>query len=154
VTSLPTWAVWTLSFGSPAITAAIAVLAQYFSHRDAGQLETRSEREEVMRILRWASELAVSEDRGKARLGIQELRALRDYKMLASSEEEFIDAALRAAIEVPLEAIARSGGEVEVIVTPDPDVVGESPVSSEEEGEGQEGADVLWRRGFLSPTLR
>jgi hypothetical protein len=107
-----------------------------------------------MRILRWASELAVSEDRGKARLGIQELRALRDYKMLASSEEEFIDAALRAAIEVPLEAIARSGGEVEVIVTPDPDVVGESPVSSEEEGEGQEGADVLWRRGFLSPTLR
>ncbi len=94
-----------------------------------------------MRILRWAAELAVSADADKARLGVQELRVLRDSKMLAPSEVEFVIAALRAAIEIPREAIVQSSGDVEVVVIPDPDVADETPVSSEGEGEGGTSCD-------------
>jgi len=122
----------------------IALLAQHISHRAARDLETRSKREEVLRNLRWAAELAVSEDVAKARLGIQQLKVLRDSKMLSPSEEGFIDAALLAAIEVPLQVIAESAGDIEVVVTADANVTEEAPVSSEQ-GEEQEGTVILWR---------
>jgi hypothetical protein len=121
----------------------IAMLAQYFSHRATRELEIRSKREEVLRNLRWAAELAVSEDVAKARLGIQELQALRNSKMLSPSEEGFIDAALLAAVEVPRQLIVESAGDIEVVVVTDPDVTWEPPVSSEE-GEEQEGEN-LWQ---------
>lgn len=138
VTTLPTWAVWVLSFGSPAITAVIALLGQYFNRRAAGELETRSKREEVLRNLRWAAELAVSDDIGKARLGMQELQALRDSRMLTPSEEGFVDAALRAAIEEPRQAIAQSTGQVEVIATTGPHVSRKAPISSEKQAKQEE----------------
>ena len=144
MTNLPTWAVWVLSFGSPTVTAAIALLGQYFSRSGDQELETRSKREEVLRNLRWAAELAVSDDIGKARLGVQELQALRDSKLLTPSEEGFIDAALHAAIEEPREAIAQSA-DPEVIIVAGPDASQEVPVSSEEEGEREE-TDILWQR--------
>jgi hypothetical protein len=138
VTSLPTWAVWVLSFGSPSLTAAIAVLAQYFGHRAARELEIRSKREEVMRNLRWAAELAASDDAKKALLGVVELKALRDSKMLSEAELGFIYAALDDAIEGPRQAINQSAGEVEVVVRCDADVAGGIPVSWGEEDEGEE----------------
>jgi|HubBroStandDraft_6_1064221.scaffolds.fasta_scaffold584242_1 hypothetical protein len=89
----------------------------YFSRRAARELEARSRREEVTRNLRWAAELAVSEDAAKARLGLQELAALRDSRLLTLSEEGFIDAALHAVIEIPRQAIARAAGDIEIGVT-------------------------------------
>ena len=151
VTSLPTWAVLALSLGSSALTAAIAFTGQYLGNRAERDLETRSRREEVMRNLRWAAELAVSEDLAKARLGQQQLKALRDAKMLNPTEEVFIDAAEHAVVEVPRQAIARLGEDVELVVTTDPAITGVGPVSPEEreeqEGDEQEGKDILWYRG-------
>jgi hypothetical protein len=138
VTSLPSWVVWTLAFGSPALTAVIAFLAQYFGRRAAWELEARSRREEVMRSLRWAAELAVSNDAAKSRLGVQELQALRDSKLLTLVEQGFIDAALRATIEIPRKAIDQSAGEVNVILEADANAAGETPVPSEEGGHGGE----------------
>jgi hypothetical protein len=138
VTSFPTWAVWTLGFFLPVFTAAVAFLGHYLGHRAARELEARSRREENMRILRWAAELAVSNDAAKARLGIQELEALRDSEMLTSAEQVFIYAALAAAIEVPRQAIAQSAKDVEVVVDRSANASGEIPVSSEEGVQGEE----------------
>jgi len=94
-----------------------------------------------MRNLRWCAELAVSDDAAKARLGVEELKALRDSKMLAPTEEEFVYAALRTAIEHPRKAITQSVSEVEVVVRTDSDITGGNPVSSEEGEQGEE-ADI------------
>jgi hypothetical protein len=133
VTSLPTWAVWLVALGSPVATAVIAIVAQYLNRRAARELETRSRREEVMRNLRWAAELAVSEDVRTARLGIEQLQALRDSQILSPAEEGFIDAALRAAIAAPRQAIEQARSEVEVIATTEVSDTGEALVPSEED---------------------
>jgi len=117
VTTLPAWAVWTLAFGSPAVTAVIAVAGEYYGRRGDVELETRSKREEVLRNLRWAAELAVSDDALKATLGLEQLQALRASQMLSPAEEEQVDAALHAAIEGPRQAITRRAGTVEVVAS-------------------------------------
>jgi hypothetical protein len=133
VTSLPTWTVWALSFGSPALTAVIACVAQYLSRRAARELEARSKREEVMRTLRWAAELAASNDAAKARLGVRQLKALQESKMLTPIEQEFVYAALEVTIKVPRQVIAQSTEEVEAVIDPSTNVAEETLVSSEEE---------------------
>lgn len=137
VTSLPTWAFWTLAFGSPGLT----ILAQYFGRRGMLELEARSRREEVMRNLRWAAELGVSNDAAKSLLGIKQLEVLRESKLLTNVEQEFIDAALKVAVQDPHEAIAQAAGEVNVIVEVGANAAGETPVPSEEGEQGEE-ADV------------
>lgn len=140
MTTLPTWAVWLLSFGSPTLTAVVAIVGQHISRRGARELETRSKREEVLRNLRWAAELAVSDDVRKARLGIQELKALQNSKMLSPAEVDFIYAALAAALDEPRQAIEQAGGEVEVVATTSLSATGNVPVPSEDE-DGQEEVD-------------
>jgi hypothetical protein len=84
--------------------------------RAARDREARFKREEVMRNLRWAAELAVSDDAAKMRLGVRELDALRNSKMLGPDAEEIIYAALRAAIEIPVQRIEQSGLEADAVV--------------------------------------
>jgi hypothetical protein len=122
----------------PVLTAATAFLGQYFGRRATGELEARSRREEVMRNLRWAAELAVSNETAKSRLGLQELEALWTSELLTDVEQGFIDAALKATIEIPRQAIAQSAGEVKVILEADANAAGETPVPSEEGGQGEE----------------
>jgi hypothetical protein len=117
VTNLPTWAVYLLSFGSPVLAFVGVLVGQRINLRAATQLEARSKREEVMRDLRWAAELAVSDDEGHARLGVAELRALGESDLLDDSEQLFIDAALNAVVNVPAREIEQLGGNVQVIAT-------------------------------------
>lgn len=117
MTTLPTWAVYLLSFGSPALSFAGVLIAQRIIRRGARELEIRSRREEVMRDLRWAAELAVSDDEDHARLGVAELRALAESEMLDESQQLFIDAALQAVVKVPAEEIKQLGDDVQVIET-------------------------------------
>jgi hypothetical protein len=138
VTTLPTWAVWVLSFGSPILTAAVALVGQRISRRGSQELESRSKREEVMRSLRWAAELAVSDDVRKARLGNRELRALQNSRLLSPAEEDFIYAALDAALDVPVHAIEQAEGDVEVVATTDVSDAGEVLLPSEDEDKQQE----------------
>lgn len=138
VTSFPTWAVWVLTFCLPVLTAVGAFLGQYFGHRAAQDLEARSKREEVMRNLRWAAELAVSNDAAKARLGIRELEALQVSKLLTTAEQGFIYAALDAAIDVPRLVIAQSAKDAEVVVEASANVSEEILVSSDEGEQGEE----------------
>jgi len=122
VTSLPTWAVWVLSFGSPLLAFVGVVFGQMITRRGARELEFRSKREEVMRILRWAAELSVSDEQAHARLGVAELGALLESELLDEEEKDFVQAALTAVVWVPVEQIELLGDEgedVQVVTGPD-----------------------------------
>ena len=94
-----------------------------------------------MRNLRWAAELAVSNDAATALLGVRELEALRDSKMLTPIEQGFIYAALKVTVEIPRQAIAESAGDVDVVLEASANAVGGILVFSEE-GERGEEADI------------
>ena len=119
MTSLPTWAVWTLSFGSPALAFVGVVIGQVIIRRGARERETRAKREEVMRILRWAAELAVSDDQGHSRLGVAELGALLGSELLDDEEKDFVQAALTAVVRVPVHQIEELGEDVQVVAESD-----------------------------------
>jgi hypothetical protein len=110
MTTLPTWAVYAVSIGAPALAFLGVLAAQYVPRKGARELESRSKREEVMRNLRWASELAVSDDEGKARLGVAQLAALAQSDLLNEQHQLFIDAALIAVIREPVEVVEQAGG--------------------------------------------
>jgi hypothetical protein len=93
-----------------------------------------------MRVLRWAAELAVSRDPAKTQLGVDELEALLVSKMLGSSEEDFVYAALLSANAALRQAMARSP-DAELVPATDPDMTRQAPVSSEE-GQEQKGGGV------------
>ena len=115
MTSLPTWAVWVLSFGSPVLAFVGVIVGQAVSRRGARELEFRSKREEVMRVLRWAAELAVSDDQAHSRLGVAELGTLLRSELLDEEEKDFVQAALTAVVRVPVEQIEQLGDDVTVV---------------------------------------
>lgn len=117
-TTLPLWAVYAVSFGTPVLAFLGVLLGSWLTRRSAQDLETRSKREETMRTLRWAAELAASEKPGLADLGVAELVALSQSDLLDDSQKVFIDAALEAVIVDPaeeIEEIEAAGDEVEVV---------------------------------------
>jgi hypothetical protein len=139
VSSLQLWAVGVIAVASPIVTAALTVRGQNLSRSGAREQEGEARREEVMTTLRWAAELAVSSDVRKARLGVQELKALQKSRLIGAVESEFIIAALDAALEVPVLAIEQAGDDVEVFATTDPDGGAADLIPSEVEGSQQEG---------------
>ena len=138
MSSLPLWVVGVIAVGSPIVTAVLTVRSQNLSRGSAREQEGEARREEVMTTLRWAAELAVSNDVRKARLGVQELKALQKSRLIGPVEEEFIIAALDAALEVPILEIEQAGDDVEVFATAYPDSSSEVYVPSEEDDQ-QEG---------------
>jgi hypothetical protein len=108
-----------LSFGTPVLAFLAVLIGQAVTRRGAKEQETRSKREEVMRILRWAAELAVSDDQAHSRLGVAELGALLGSELLDEEEKDFVQAALEAVVRVPAERIEQLGGDVQVVAEPD-----------------------------------
>ncbi|WP_446664987.1 hypothetical protein [Flexivirga sp. B27] len=144
--SLPLWAVFTVAFGSPILAFVGVVVAQLVSRRSANELEARSKREETMRILRWAAELAVSADNRIASLGVAELATLLDSDLLDDGEKSFVEAALDSVYEDPEAAIDALGQDAEVIqlsATDDSDLSGASgsgvSLATEESGGDEDG---------------
>jgi hypothetical protein len=119
VTSLPTWAVWTLAFGTPVLAFVGVVIGQVITRRGATELEIRLKREEVMRVLRWAAELAVSDDEAHARLGVAQLGVLLSSELLDEEEKDFVQAALEAVVRVPVQQIEQLGEDVQVVAESD-----------------------------------
>jgi hypothetical protein len=139
VTTLPTWAVWVISIGTPVLAFVGVVLGQAVGRRGARELEFRSKREEVMRILRWAAELAVSDDQAHSRLGVAELGALLHSELLDEEEKDFVQAALTAVVRVPVEQIEQLGEDVTVIAESDLPTEPMAAVPSEVGAEAEEG---------------
>jgi hypothetical protein len=134
MTTVPTWAAFAVSLGTPLLTLAGVLVAQWILRKGANELETRSKREETLRVLRWSAELAVSDDEGKAKLGVSQLNALGDSDLLDRHQQLFVDAALRAVVDVPVEEIEQAPEEdVEVV-----------EVVSSDSGRLHEGEEIIW----------
>lgn len=119
-TVLPTGlAVW-LAVGTPVLTFGAVLLANLLSRKTAREAETRSRREETMRNLRWAAELALDDNPKRALLGVKELEALATAEMLDDEQKVFVAAAHEAVVAEPestIDELAEDGQEVIVEVS-------------------------------------
>lgn len=70
--SLPVWALFVVGFGAPLLSLLGVVLGQWISRKGSRELEARSRREETMRMLRWAAELALSPDVKTSEFGVSQ----------------------------------------------------------------------------------
>jgi hypothetical protein len=123
--------VWTLFF-TPASAFVGVVVAQWATRRGAKELERRSRREEVMRTLRWAAELAIdNQNEARARLGVDQLLALDDSDLLDQDGQAFVDAALDTVLYEPTLEVG-DNQDAEVIEL----IIDESPTLTEEGHEG------------------
>ena len=128
-----------LAFGTPVLAFVGVVLGQALTRRDARELEFRSKREEVMRVLRWAAELAVSDDQAHSRLGVAELGALLESELLDEEEKDFVQAALTAVVRVPVEQIEQLGENVKVVAESEVPTEPIAAVPSAVQAEAEEG---------------
>lgn len=115
VVSLPLWAVFAVSFGSPLLAFLGVLLAQVIGRKGAKELEIRSKREETLRTMRWAAELSASKEDRLADLGVAELEALLGSDLLEESEKTFVEAALTAVYVDPEEQLDELGAEGETV---------------------------------------
>lgn len=92
---LPLWLGAAAALGIPLLAFAGSVAGQVLSRRDARDLDVRWQREETMRLLRWAAELA-SEQGARGVVGIATLEALTDS--LVQRADEPIVAAIFASV--------------------------------------------------------
>jgi hypothetical protein len=118
VTELPTWAIWLAVFLLPTIGYVVALIQGGLTRKGAIEADNRGRREELMRQQRWAAELAVSDDRRKAQMGVGQLRALADSPLLSAAEKSLVDEALESAIHaavVQIEATENVGEKTRVV---------------------------------------
>ncbi|WP_375431820.1 hypothetical protein [uncultured Friedmanniella sp.] len=118
MTELPLWAVCLVAFGTPLSALGGVLLSQWLTRRTAKELGSRAKREELMRNLRWAAELAVSKDEDKSELGVAQLTALGESDLLDAGDQVFVDAALASVIREPqeeIDAIEAAGQAAEVV---------------------------------------
>jgi hypothetical protein len=52
-TEMPTWAVYAVSIGSPALAFLGAMIGHLVARRTAKEVETRSRREQLIKMLQW-----------------------------------------------------------------------------------------------------
>ncbi len=115
---LPDWTIWVVSLATPLAALVGVLVGQWVTRRGATELETRSKREETLRNLRWAAELAVHDNARIADLGVAQLEALLDSELLDDREKVFVEAALNTVYEdVELE-LEELGADAEAVQAP------------------------------------
>jgi hypothetical protein len=106
---LPIWAVYAVGFGTPASAFVGVMLTGLLGRRSAAEIERRSRREEVMRLMRWSAEMAIDADERKRQLGAQQLTVLADSELLGMPEKPLVDAALESALAEAVDVIQTAG---------------------------------------------
>jgi hypothetical protein len=142
-TVIPTWLAIAVALGTPLLTFGGVVLANRVSRKGDVETEARSRREETMRNLRWASELAISLDEGKAALGLAQLRALDESAPDDAEVQAAITAALESVLAEPEARIeeAQAGGDDVHVVLSAPEGIPEAAAS---ERVGGAAPEVAW----------
>ncbi|GAA5174745.1 hypothetical protein GCM10023321_79290 [Pseudonocardia eucalypti] len=103
--AVPTW--FAIATGVGALV--LPLLGVFIGHRvtrvGARELDVRARREELLRTVRWAAELAVDRENPRAdELGIATLRAMSRLPLLQTEADlAFIQAVLRAVLAEPTE---------------------------------------------------
>lgn len=93
---LPLWAIFLVSFGSPILAFVAVLVAQQTNRKGAKELDARSRREESLRTVRWAAELAVDASPRTSRLGVDTLTALLDSGIIDVEWQGLVETALDA----------------------------------------------------------
>lgn len=120
MTTLPSWAVYLVSLGTPLAAFMGVIIGHLVVRRGASELDVWRRREETMRLLRWASEQAASRDKARARMGVAALAALSSSEMLQEPDQDLVDAVIDALIEESIEQIEQRQGAD--IITVDDDL--------------------------------
>lgn len=89
-----------MSFGAPAAAFLGALIGHVISRKGATELDMWRRREETMRMLRWAAELAVSDTPLTAQLGVAALRALNNSELLQREDRLFVDLIADAVLDL------------------------------------------------------
>jgi hypothetical protein len=105
VTSLPSWAVYVVSFGTPLAAFVGVLVGDLLLRRGANELDVWRRREETMRMLRWAAEQAVSNDPARANMGVSALTALGSSELLQKADQALVESVMDAIIAGPIDEI-------------------------------------------------
>ena len=116
MTSLPTWAVYLVSIGTPVLAFLGGSLGQLISRRADNRLDRWRRREETMRMLRWASEQAADAESLRSRVGIAALRSLKESELLQDADKHLLSAVTAVVVFEPLSTYPDEGEDVEFIV--------------------------------------
>lgn len=112
MSTVPTWAIYAVSLGSPLSAFIGVVLGQWLSRKGATELDVWRRREETMRMLRWASEQAASSDAARADMGVAALQALSRSELMQEPDRELVVAVMASIVQVPITAIEDSSDVV------------------------------------------
>lgn len=103
------------------------------------RLEVRSQREEAPTHLRWAAELAASDDPDTKKAGVDQLYAVDGSGMLDDASQVYLDAALKSAVKSLRQHVIDAGEAVEVIEADPREAMKESTVEADQDPEGSDG---------------
>ena len=104
--SLPVWAAVAVAVGTPVLAFAGALIGQVLARRGAREEEVRWRREETMRLLRWAAELAADDDVSRSAVGVAALEALERSDLLRADDQAIVSTVLDAVVDLPASAYA------------------------------------------------
>lgn len=110
-TQIPLWVAVVIAVGSPLLAFLGVTLGQWAGRRGAQEAEVRWRREETMRMLRWAADLATSSEPTKSDLGVAALAGLQHSEILQPPDQELISNILDAIVE-PAEDVYTGGDAV------------------------------------------
>lgn len=83
-----------LAIATPLLAFAGALLGQVLARRGALEQDVRWRREETMRLLRWAAELASGTDYRRKLVGVATLRGLQRSELLQPDDQALMSAVL------------------------------------------------------------
>jgi hypothetical protein len=87
VTTMPTWAVWVLAFGTLVLGPAVAGVAAWFSRQAARNVDVAARRTEHGLNFRWAVGQITSHDEKKRLAGVATLTAMLHSNLLEDEEK-------------------------------------------------------------------
>ena len=97
-TTVPLWVAVVIAVGSPVLTFGGVLLTLLLNRRTERETDTRWQREETMRLMRWAAELTVDAYRTRVRLGVVTLKALAASQLLQEADRSLLGPVLREAV--------------------------------------------------------
>lgn len=96
---VPLWAALAVAVGAPLLAFLGALVGQLAARLRAKEVEVRWRREEAMRLLRWASDLAVAPEPSRADVGVAALEALDGSELLHNDDRAIVSAVFHVVLE-------------------------------------------------------
>src|SRR3954464_8439501 len=95
------------TLSTPLMAFGGALSGVVLNRRATKELEMRSRREEAMRNLRWAAELAARDDDARFKLRVKQLSVLGGSGLMTTEQQAFVDVALAAVLEPQVPSMQR-----------------------------------------------